>query len=364
MTRILVIEDARDLRDDVVEMLNMEGFEAVGAENGMVGLEQARAHKPDLIVCDIMMPEMDGYEVLEQLRKNPRTASIPFIFLTARTDRLNVRHGMVLGADDYLTKPFLVSELLDSIHSQLKKRAELNQTAEQRMNELRENIMTALPHEVRTPLNTIMGFSEMLLMEAQRLKPDQIADWATHIHQAGQRLYRLIENYLFYARLQIVATSPEQLHEFKMALVEDARMIVESIVVRMARKAERADDLEMQLEDAPLLRCSHHDLTKMVDELLDNAFKFSEPGEKISVTGRVSGQSYTLCIRDDGRGIHPEQIQNIGALMQFDRWFYEQQGLGLGLTIVRRLAELYGAEFTIAPASPVGTQVCLSLKCV
>src|SRR5688572_16035760 len=221
MTRILVIEDARDLRDGVIAMLTMEGFDAVGAEHDAVGQHMAQKHEPDLIVCDIRMPEMDGYEVLEHVRKNAATAAIPFIFLTARTDRLNVRQGMVLGADDYLTKPFLVSELLDSITSQLKKRAELNQNAEKRMNELRENIITALPHEVRTPLNTIIGFSDMLLIEAQRIKPDQIADWATHINQAAQRLYHLVENYLFYARLQIVHTSPDQRREFEEASLED-----------------------------------------------------------------------------------------------------------------------------------------------
>ncbi|MCU0511953.1 MAG: response regulator [Anaerolineae bacterium] len=362
MTRILVIEDSRDLRDDVIEMLTLEGFEAAGAENGLLGLEAARTYKPDLIVCDIMMPEMDGYTVLENLRKNPVTATIPFIFLTARTDRLNVRQGMVLGADDYLTKPFPVAELLDSIHSQLKKRAELNHSAERRMNELRENIITALPHELRTPLNTIIGFSDMLLMEAQRIKPDQIADWATHINEAAQRLYRLVENYLFYARLQVAAVTPATAHNYEETQLYDTHVLVETMAHKLAQKAGRPADLRVDLEPAPGLRCSHPDLVKMMDELMDNAFKFSEPDTPVTVRGFTEEALYTITIADQGRGFHPEQLSEIGALMQFERWFYEQQGMGLGLVIVQHLASLYGARFHIDSQPGQGAQISLSLR--
>jgi CheY-like chemotaxis protein len=93
MKKILVVEDAHSLRKDILEMLGFEGFEAIGAENGLVGVQKAREHLPDLIICDIMMPELDGYGVLEELRKDPVTATIPFIFLTARTDRMDMRRG-------------------------------------------------------------------------------------------------------------------------------------------------------------------------------------------------------------------------------------------------------------------------------
>lgn len=112
LKKILVVEDEQSLRKDIIEMLNYEGFEVIGAENGRVGIEQAREHLPDLIICDIMMPEVDGYAVLDELRKETRTAAIPFIFLTARTDKMDRRLGMEQGADDYLTKPFGTGELM------------------------------------------------------------------------------------------------------------------------------------------------------------------------------------------------------------------------------------------------------------
>src|SRR5690606_30377480 len=165
MKKILVIEDAQSLRRDIVEMLSFEGYEVVGAEDGLVGIERAREEMPDLIICDIMMPGRDGYGVLEELRSDPATASIPFIFLTARTDRVDVRQGMELGADDYLTKPFTASELLATVNVRIQKRVQLAQYAERRLDDLRENIILALPHELRTPLNVILGFSDLMMSD-------------------------------------------------------------------------------------------------------------------------------------------------------------------------------------------------------
>jgi DNA-binding NtrC family response regulator len=121
MNRILVIEDEQEIRCNVLDLLDAEGFRAEGAADGSSGLRAARAHRPDLILCDITMPGMDGYEVLRALREDRDTAGIPFIFLTARTDRSHLRTGMSLGADDYLTKPFARGELLDAIHTRLRR---------------------------------------------------------------------------------------------------------------------------------------------------------------------------------------------------------------------------------------------------
>jgi signal transduction histidine kinase len=351
--KILVIEDAKDLREDVVEMLNLEGFKAYGAENGLVGVDVARKEHPDLIVCDIMMPELDGYGVLETLRQDPETATIPFIFLTAKAERVSVRQGMVLGADDYLTKPFMVKELLESVKTQLKKRADLNDVATKRIEDIRENITTALPHELRTPLNTIIGFSDILLSEAQRLKPDQIAAWAEHINKAAHRLYRLIENYLFYAKFQ-VATQNELRFRASEPLME-LPQIIEMETQRIAKDAGREADLTVTVAPAPDLYIAHQDATKVVTELVDNAFKFSEAGQAVTVTGTAIDGGYELRVEDKGRGMAPEQIMQVGAFMQFERYVHEQQGLGLGLAIVQAVADSYGYEFETKSEPSVGT---------
>lgn len=115
MKRILLVEDNETVRENTAEILELANYEVLTAENGRSGVEKAQKNEIDLIICDIMMPELDGYGVLHILNKNPATASIPFIFLTAKTERADYRRGMNLGADDYLTKPFDDLELLDAV---------------------------------------------------------------------------------------------------------------------------------------------------------------------------------------------------------------------------------------------------------
>jgi len=126
MKKILVIEDTAPTRNLFLECLEAEGFYTIGAENGLVGVQRAQEHLPDLIICDIKMPELDGYGVLTKLRQDPATEIIPFIFVTGMGTRADLRLGMELGADDYLTKPFTVEELLGAISARLSKQAALN----------------------------------------------------------------------------------------------------------------------------------------------------------------------------------------------------------------------------------------------
>jgi len=126
MKSVLVIDDNADIRDNTAEILELAGYKTFTAENGKRGVEVAQREKPDVIVCDIMMPELDGYGVLHLLRKNPETEHIPFVFLTAKTERSDFRKGMEMGADDYITKPFEDIELLNAIEVRLKKAAVLD----------------------------------------------------------------------------------------------------------------------------------------------------------------------------------------------------------------------------------------------
>lgn len=156
MPKILVIEDERAIRFNLIKLLSAEGFQAVSADNGNSGVDLARREKPDVIICDILMPNLDGYGVLKVLQQDPVTATIPFIFLTAKTDRADWRQAMTLGADDYLTKPFTRAELLEAITSRLQRQASLTQrhTVELQQAQaqldylLRYNHVTHLPNQL------------------------------------------------------------------------------------------------------------------------------------------------------------------------------------------------------------------------
>lgn len=152
MNKILVIEDERSIRLNLLKLLTVEGFQAIAADNGSSGVAMAQTEQPDLIICDIMMPGIDGYEVLKRLQENPVTSTIPFIFLTAKTERSEWRKGMKLGADDYLTKPFTRAELLDAIASRLQKQVSLNQRHSIELQEAEAQLHYLLRHDVLTNL--------------------------------------------------------------------------------------------------------------------------------------------------------------------------------------------------------------------
>src|SRR5690606_33395566 len=117
MKKILIIEDNSEIRETTQEILELADYDVIVAGNGKEGVEMVKSHAPDLIICDVMMPVLDGFGVLRILSRNPDTSSIPFIFLTAKADKKDVRKGMNLGADDYITKPFDESELLEAIET-------------------------------------------------------------------------------------------------------------------------------------------------------------------------------------------------------------------------------------------------------
>lgn len=353
MVKILVIEDSPELRQDVVDILELEGFEVADVAGGLDGLKAAREFRPDLIICDVLMPDLNGYRVLEELRDDPQTAMIPLIFLTARTEHSNMRRGMALGADDYVEKPFLVDELINSINAQLAKRERLNRLANERMDELRKNITTALPHEFRTPLNAILGYSDLLITESEIVNPTKIHQWATQINEAAGRLYHLVENYLDFARLQamIYDGQPPPRDVLPLPLSN----IISSEAARISERYGRSDDLDLQVEPIERIQMSHKHAVKLVTELIDNAFKFSHAGSSVEVEGLHTDEGYVFTVRDYGSGITDEQVDAIGAYMQFDRAEYEQQGLGLGLTIVNLLSQYYGLRFAIQGEGGGGT---------
>ncbi len=362
-TKILVIEDAEPLRNDIIEMLQFEGFSVQGAENGLIGVDIAKQYLPDLIICDIMMPELDGYGVLDALRQDVQTTFIPFIFLTAKTDRTDMRHGMGLGADDYLTKPFIASELLQAIKTRIEKRKSFDSVIDNKMQTLRDSIITALPHELRTPLNTIIGFSDMLIVEADRLPPQQVVEWSTYINEAAQRLYRLVENYLLYVRAEILVRDEAELQIHQLSEITHPNTVIQFQAVHRFSLADRDEDMHLELCEEVAVHITDQDLNKITEEVIDNALKFSEKGQPVTIKTYVEGAYFVMQVEDKGRGLTAEQINSIGAYVQFDRWFYEQQGSGLGLAIVRRLLDVYRGELKIESVPGEWTRVMARIHC-
>ncbi len=359
-TRILVIEDEVSLLEEVLEWLRFEGYDAVGAANGYEGINLALREPPDLVVSDVMMPEIDGYRVLIELRSHAETQLVPFIFMTARVSRGDVRYGMDLGADDYITKPFSREELLSAIHSRLARQEVVKGYVESKMEGLRRNLIHTLPHELRTPLVAILGYGDLLSTDAESFSPSKIAEMGTMIYQSGKRLHALIENYLLYAQIETTALDSGKLQALQAVVTDHPDKIIASSSQTTAKEYQRMGDLHLHLEPGQA-SISDNNLAKITHELVDNAFKFSTSGKPVAIDSGICDRFYCLTVSDQGRGISPEHIANIGAYNQFERSIYEQQGLGLGLIISKRLTELHRGQMHIDSALGAGTTVRILL---
>jgi two-component system sensor histidine kinase/response regulator len=346
MKRILVIDDEEWLREMVHMALAHKGLEVLEAENGASGVEIARRVLPDLILCDVNMEKMDGYLALSSLRSEPATAAIPFILMTGLADNAGMRHGMELGADDYLPKPFTIDALYAAVEARLRKAQVLRQEAEKKLSDLRDNISLMLPHELRTPLNGILAYGEILRSDAASLPAGEVAEMGQVIYDSGRRLERLIENFLIYAQIELIGNDVQKIAMLRAKETTSPVPLIERHASNQALANNRSKDLIFELSDVPI-PISEDYLARIVDELTQNAFKFSKPGTAVTVSLAETSNGITLAVSDRGRGFSTEHITRVGAYMQFERKLHEQQGLGLGLTIAKRLTELHGGTLSI-----------------
>jgi two-component system, sensor histidine kinase and response regulator len=342
MPKILIIEDDSLIRESVVEILEEEGYQCIQAENGHSGIIAAKKNLPDLILCDIKMPEINGHQVLIALREDPTTSTIPFVFLSAMVDKKDFRTGMELGADDYITKPFTRDEVINSVKMRLTK----NEEVKTKLNELKKSIAQSLPHELRTPLISILGYAQLLMDRHKEIYDDQVYEYAQTIHDSGLRLHRLIQNFIIYTRLELIGLSAKPKTQANARVTSVTKIYVDAILEKIASRYKRIDDLEGDIEDTAV-KISIDDIAVIIEEIVDNAFKFSNSNTRVSVKIYNENNNFIMVVSDSGRGMKPEQITQIGAYVQFDRKKYEQQGSGLGLTISKKLVELHGGSFNI-----------------
>ena len=360
MSIILVIDDTDEVREILRITLSMEGYKVLTARNGLEGLDKAKTHLPDLIICDLEMPKLDGYQTLEKLKGEPETATIPFIFLTGHADKPNIRRGMQMGADDFLGKPFFPKELIEVVRVRLEKHHLMEEHSEQKFKDLRNHFSLALPHELRTPLNAVLGYSEMIYEDIANMPEVEVKELAQKINQSGHQLLHLIENFLIYAQLEISGKNDEIKKRLKKVEPSDTKQSIEEVITKLGEKTSRKTDIQTKLHDARVNVFSDH-FTKITEEMIENALKFSLKGQAVSVSSESVGSRFRLCVQDRGEGMTEDQLKQIGPNIQFERRLHEQQGVGLGLVIARKLVELYEGDFEIKSRPGQGTLVTILL---
>lgn len=344
MKKILIIEDELNIRENFVEMLKLYNFEVIEANNGKEGINAALFEKPDVIICDIKMPKMDGYEVLHYIRQNESIGNTPFIFLTARVEKEDFRKGMNLGADDYLTKPCSSKELLDAIYARIERTGKIKQEIQDQMDHFVQELNNVSSHEFRTPLTSILGFTQIIKSYLQDLDKNEILKITENIEQSGIRLQKTIENIILYQSIVKNESGEQTISNTTGTPIEER--VVNNWIRDIVSKYKRESDMFIKIESTRLM-VQIEDLKKILKEIIDNAFKFSENGEVIKIIGEVSGKNYKIEVYNEGYGFKTNNLNKIGAFVQFDRSIYQQQGSGLGLFLAKKLAERNHGRFKV-----------------
>ncbi len=352
MYTILIVEDEFDVRENLKDLLETEGYNVLTANDGAEGYEKAMEYLPDLILSDIRMPNIDGFQLLELLQKEKDTSQIPFIFLTAKIEMGDLREGMNLGADDYIIKPFRVQELLNVINLRLRKKENNNES----IIDFKKQLITRVPHELRTPLVGIIGFSDMLANEEFDLSPDDIKRMAGVINKSGKRLHKRIEKFLQYSELLSLSKSEfANVKDIEIKFELDQELLEKELKTSL-KEYDRVNDVKISFEDCDLKILERFYKT-ILDELIENSTKFSEKGTEIRVEGFADGNYYKTKIIDNGFGMDKKSIKDIASFKQFANEIYQQEGIGIGLALVKQTLKMFDGFITIDSKKNQYTQV-------
>jgi|FLYN01.1.fsa_nt_gi signal transduction histidine kinase len=363
MTRVLVIEDEAPLREEVVDMLAFEDFDVIAAENGRIGVQLAHEQLPDLILCDITMPDLDGYGVLLELQKDRVTSTIPFIFLTARADKSFMRHGMELGADDYITKPFTRGELLAAIRTRLKRHSAVIEAHRRELEEAKVKLARMVAHELRTPLFNISSVHDLVERQLGALSPSGTRELLEIMGSGVERLNHLVEQMVYMTQIESGLLNYETVMQNGMPLriVE----VLHDAITLGRRFAHHHHDLNIRLDDRDgeaIVVAHAHALKHALAELIANALNFSKERGEVHVSQWQDEDGIWVSILDQGIGMTPkEQAQAMEKYVQVNRQTHEQQGMGLGLPLAHEIIRAHGGTLDMRSQPERGTEIIVGL---
>lgn len=361
MEKILIIEDDELVRTNTLEILKEEGYNVIEASTGKDGIEMARQHHPDLILSDILMPEGDGFSVLNELQKDMVTASIPFVFLSSRTSSSDIREGMQKGADDYLPKPFKIKDLLDTIQTRIAKSRNLNFKNEQ----IFKNISKNLPHELRTPLVSILGLSEYIKDYSDEILKEEIVHMTEKIHSSGNRLLKTIEKFILFSELSGILGNNEDINYLRSSSFISARPFISSITKSLIEKSGRSEDLRLSIAEGNI-NISSNFLEILLKELIECTLKFSVKSRPFEVYSQIDGTSYLVEITDHGFGLGDFRYNNFSysAIIEMGQDSNNQSVSGISFLLCQKIINLFKGKLAIESKTGKYTRISFSLPAV
>jgi two-component system, sensor histidine kinase and response regulator len=362
MKKILIIEDEDTNRYLLTGTLKSSGYDVYEAKTGIEGVQKALEITPDLIICDIIMTTMNGFQVLREIKIYPEIACIPFIFISAQAKFEQIREGMDLGADDYLIKPLNKDVLLKSVEARLKKRRREIEYINIDKNLFRQRIASMLPHEFNTPLLGILGGLQILSESYDAFSDDERKELIEIAYTNTKRLNRMSRNYLTFTRLEMSNGDNNLFQMLTSGKTWNIKGIIDDTLFEESSNQQREFDFAFNLETSEItISISEENFKTIISEIINNAFRYSKRTDKITINCEKADNYFLISISDPGRGMTEQQIEEIGAFVQFERMFYEQQGAGLGLVLSKKLTEMHNGLFEIKSKLSEGTTVKISL---
>lgn len=365
---VLVIEDSLETGNAIAELLHSYGYESEVVGNVTAAINFLTQKTPDLILSDINLPEHSGSELFNETRRNSIWSEIPFIFISGVAGADLKHNSLSAGADDFLHKPIVPVELKASIEGRLKQYKSRKHNEKSRFENFRKRIIHTLSHEFRTPLVSITTGTELLLDEYKGLNDDQVETLLRSILKGGQRLERLVEDFMIMQQIDI-GYAAKSFDQFKCKLSVSELVDLLNIKLRDYVKMQYPNaQLEIAIEPAAELKTMQLYPDQVIDSLfrfIDNGLKFSAPRSKVTVNISSDDNYCVFNIRDWGSGIDDTtsaRLKCVKPFEQLNRDIYEQQGCGLGLSIASYFMSLHSAELTIAKAEDgKGTNVHIKM---
>ncbi len=363
--RLLVVEDDVHLLQGIRDILEIEGYEVFTAASGVEGLDilNELPTPPDLIISDIMMPRMDGYQFFEAVRASEAWIGIPFVFLTAKGEKHDVRLGKRLGADDYVIKPMDPEDLLVIVESKLRRHRQLATSYEGQVVDIKRKILTILNHEFRTPLTYMVAYSDMLNTDADSLTSDELRVFLRGVNSGADRFRRLVENFI--ALVELETGEAAQNFQWRQQPITNLGPLVNEVREVCRTQAEdKGVRIEVSApERVPEFMGDYDYLRAALLQLMDNAIKFSgKPDSTVTLRVTADEAHVFIAVKDRGRGIEPQYLPDIWEpFTQVKRDQYEDQGAGSGLPIVKGIVELHGGTIDVDTTFGQGSTFTIAL---
>ncbi len=360
---ILVVEDNPTLLEGLNALLEFAGYRMATAENGREALKLLDEIAPDLIISDITMPGIDGYEFQSKVRERPELLGVPFIFLTARGGKAEIRLGKELGADDYITKPFDEEDLLSAVRSKLSRWEDLRKVRDEQIEDVKKRILLTMSHEFRTPLTYILNYAEMLKPDEQDISEEEYEQFMNGICKGATRLNRLVEDFILLVELE--TGEMEKAYHSRRAEIPNTSSWLRSVGHRSQEETE-AKGLTLILDipdDLPPIVVDEKYIADAITRLLANAVKFSMPmSESVRLVAGVRDDTLRVSVEDQGVGIPEKEMASLFNIFhQIDRAKREQQGTGLGLAICMGIVTIHGGQITVESEDGVGSMFTIEL---